>query len=336
MQTSQLFKYSFLFLLSLSVNANDNYISFDQKFMDADWDFLPDVPTSFNENYSEEIHLGLKFKNIKASFYSNEIELILKRPTEPKDVSLFAQKEGLNLGYVLKDTNYFYLIKSKQTADSQTFDCFEFSTFILGSCDSANLRIGSNNPKYDVLEENIIGLSGSTKTSGIGYKKYLDNFWLESVIFEIVNTEYSYDWLSPLEDIESPFLLNLSIDGIRLGDALNSIVARLPQRDMWETLQLNIGLRQEFVSFYNFSLIAEYDFVILEFSQYREYESVPDINFKIRGGIEFFGNNVSLMIYGDAYLNNLIGFEPITFNQRTEHYFDQSYGELGIAIKLNF
>ena len=179
-------------------------------------------------------------------------------------------------------------------------------------------------------------MSGSTKTNGIGYKKYLDNFWLESVIFEIVNTEYSYDWLSPLEDIESPFLLNLSIDGIRLGDALNSIVARLPQRDMWETLQLNIGLRQEFVSFYNFSLIAEYDFVILEFSQYREYESVPDINFKVRGGIEFFGNNVSLMIYGDAYLNNLIGFEPITFNQRTEHYFDQSYGELGIAIKLNF
>ena len=196
--------------------------------------------------------------------------------------------------------------------------------------------IGSNNPKYDVLEENIIGLSGSTKTNGIGYKKYLDNFWLESAIFEIVNTEYSYDWLSPLEDIESPFLLNLSIDGIRLGDALNSIVARLPQRDMWETLQLNIGLRQEFVSFYNFSLIAEYDFVILEFSQYREYESVPDINFKVRGGIEFFSNNVSLMIYGDAYLNNLIGFEPITFNQRTEHYFDQPYGELGISIKLNF
>lgn len=37
MQTSQLFKYSFLFLLSLSVNANDNYISFNQKFMDVDW-----------------------------------------------------------------------------------------------------------------------------------------------------------------------------------------------------------------------------------------------------------------------------------------------------------
>ena len=54
MQTSQLFKYSFLFLLSLSVNANDNYISFDQKFMDADWSFLPEVPASFNENRLRE------------------------------------------------------------------------------------------------------------------------------------------------------------------------------------------------------------------------------------------------------------------------------------------
>ena len=64
MQISQLFKYSFLFLLSLSVNANDNYISFDQKFMDADWSFLPEVPASFDENISREVELGFSFKNI--------------------------------------------------------------------------------------------------------------------------------------------------------------------------------------------------------------------------------------------------------------------------------
>ena len=63
MQTSQLFKYSFLFLLSLSVNANDSYISFDQKFMDADWSFLPEVPASFNEIFQQGIifiYKGLK------------------------------------------------------------------------------------------------------------------------------------------------------------------------------------------------------------------------------------------------------------------------------------
>ena len=95
MQTSQLFKYSFLLLLSLSVNANDNFISFDQKFMDADWSFLPEVPKSFNENNSKEIELGLSFKNIKTTLYTNEIDLTLQRSSEPKDVSLHTVKDGL-------------------------------------------------------------------------------------------------------------------------------------------------------------------------------------------------------------------------------------------------
>lgn len=33
---------------------------------------------------------------------------------------------------------------------------------------------------------------------------------------------------------------------------------------------------------------------------------------------------------------NLIGFQPITFNQRTEHQFDRKYGELGMNITYRF
>lgn len=61
-----------------------------------------------------------------------------------------------------------------------------------------------------------------------------------------------------------------------------------------------------------------------------------DINLRIRGGIEFYFKNLSILFYGDAYLNNLIGFEPITFNQRTEHYFDKPYGELGLKFQFKF
>ncbi len=122
MQTSQLFKYSFLFLLSLSVNANDNYISFDQKFMDADWSFLPEVPPSFDENNSKEVELGLSFKNIKTRLYANEIDLTLQRSSEPKNVSLYANKKGFDLGYVLKNGDYLYLLASKHSADPQLFN----------------------------------------------------------------------------------------------------------------------------------------------------------------------------------------------------------------------
>ena len=336
MMTSQLFKYSFLFLLSLSVNANDNYISFDQKFMDADWSFLPEVPPSFDENNSKEVELGLSFKNIKTRLYANEIDLTLQRSSEPKDVSLFTAKDGFELGYIPQNDDYLYILLSKQNADQQLFNCYEFSTFILGSCDSANLQISSANPKYDSLGNNIVSINASTKSYGVGYKKHFNNFWVESAAVEFVKTSYEYNWLSPLEDIKSPFLLNLTIEGVTLGDALNNTLQRFPQREGWSSSQLNLGLKQKFISIYNFNLITEYDLVVLQFTDYREYKNTPEYNFRLRAGIEFYAQNLSLLLYGDAYLNNLIGFEPITFNQRTEHYFDKPYGELGVKFQFKF
>ena len=336
MQTSQLFKYSFLFLLSLSVNANDNFISFDQKFMDADWNFLPDVPPAFNENNSKKIELGIKFKNIKTTLYTNKIDLTLQRLSEPKNISLFTNKNGFDLGYVLKNEDYLYLLASKQSADSQLFNCYEFSTFILGSCDTANLQVSSVNPKYESLGDNIVSINASTKSHGIGYEKYFNNFWVESTAIEFIKTSYKYNWLSPLEDIRSPFLLNLIIEGVTFGDALNNTLERFPQRNEWESLQLKLRIKQKFVLIDSFNFIAEYDLVLLEFSDYREYKDTPEFNFRLRAGIEFYSGSINLLLYGDAYVNNLIGFEPITFNQRTEHYFDKPYGELGFKFLLKF
>ena len=336
MQTSQLFKYSFLFLLSLSVNANDNYISFDQKFMDADWSFLPEVPPSFDENSSKEVELGLSFKNIKTKLYANEIDLTLQRSSEPKDVSLLTIKDGLELGYIFQNDDYLYVLASKQNADQQLFNCYEFSTFILGSCDTANLQISSANPKYNSLGDNIVSIDASTKSYGVGYMKHFNNFWIESTAIEFVKTSYKYNWLSPLEDIQSPFLLNLTIDGVALGDALNNTLQRFPQKEEWGTSQLNLALKQKFIFISNFNFIAEYDLVLLQFTNYKEYKNTPEYNFRLRAGIEFYAQNLSLLLYGDAYLNNLIGFEPITFNQRTEHYFDKPYGELGVKFQFKF
>jgi hypothetical protein len=324
-----------MFLMALSLAAN-NFISFDQKFMNADWNFLPNVPASFDENNSNEVELGLTLKNIKTTLYTNKKELMLQRSVEPKDVSLSSVKDGIELGYIFQNEDYIYILSSTQNADQQLFNCYEFNTFIVGSCDSANLQISSVNPKYDSLGENIVSIDASTKSYGVGYKKYFNNFWIESAVIEFIKTSYKYNWLSPLEDIKSPFLLNLRIDGIALDDALNNTLQRFPQREEWNTLLLNLGLKQKFISIYNFNLITETNLVLLQFSDYREYKNTPEYNFKLRAGIEFYTQNLSLLLYGDAYLNNLIGFEPITFNQRTEHYFDKPYGELGLKFQFKF
>jgi hypothetical protein len=329
-------KYILILITSFPLFANEFYLNFEQKFMDADWDFLPEVPSSFEQNNSESIEAGFIYKKIQGKIYTNEIELNLERATEPKNVTLNAKKDGGSIGYNIDDKNLVYISYANQVADPQVFSCYEFSGIILGGCDNASFIISSSNPKYDNLGSNIISINGDTDTFSIGYTRYINNFWLNSLSFDITQTKYKYEWLSPIEDIQSPFLLNLTINGNNLGDAITDTLSRLPQRDEWKSYQFNLGLKQKFISIYNFNLIGEYDFVILNFENYQEYADTPKFNLKIRAGLEIDLKNISLTLYGDLYKNNLIGFEPITFNQRSEHYFDKAYGELGLILNINF
>jgi hypothetical protein len=329
-------KYILILITSFPLFANEFYLNFEQKFMDADWDFLPEVPSSFEQNNSESIEAGFIYKKIQGKIYTNEIELNLERATEPKNVTLNAKKDGGSIGYNINDKNLVYISYANQVADPQVFSCYEFSGIILGGCDNASFIISSSNPKYDNLGSNIVSINGDTDIFSIGYTRYINNFWLNSLSFDITQTKYKYEWLSPIEDIQSPFLLNLTINGNNLGDAITDTLSRLPQRDEWKSYQFNLGLKQKFISIYNFNLIGEYDFVILNFENYQEYADTPKFNLKIRAGLEIDLKNISLTLYGDLYKNNLIGFEPITFNQRSEHYFDKAYGELGLILNINF
>ena len=329
-------KYIFIFIFTFPLLANEVYINFDQKFMDADWSFLPDVSSSFNKNSSETIETGFLFKKIKGSYFKNDIELSLERATEPKNITLNAKKEGGLIGYTIDDNNLVYISYSTQDANQQVFNCYEFSGFILGGCENATFIISSSNSKYDELGSNIISIDGDTDTFKFGFERYLDTFWLKSFSFEAAKTKYNYNWLSPIEDIRSPLLLNLSINENILGEAIEKTLDRLPQRDQWESLQISFGLKQKFISIYNFNVIGEYDLVVLDFNNYSAINKTPKYNFKIRAGVEIYLNNIILTFYGDVYKNNLIGFEPITFNQRTEHYFDKTYGELGLLLNISF
>ena len=327
--------YLLAFFISSSILGSNSFIAYEQKFMNSDWQFIPDLPQAFNSSESKLSEVSLNFKGMQVEGLLASTYLSLTRFTEPKDVSLLANKKSYKAGYYFR-SNYLYLISSYQKADQQSFECYTFNTITIGSCKDSDLQISSDNPLYSSLGNKIIQISGQSKTNGVGIQRYINDFWISSFSIEALSTEYNYTWLSSLEDITSPFLLNLTISGTRLGDALDSGFRRLPQRTEWSSHQLNIGINQKFYSIYNFNLIAEYDLVFIEFSDYQQYKDTPNINLKFRAGIEFIAEDLSMLFYGDAYVNNLIGFEPITFNQRTEHYFDQPYGELGIRLKYTF
>ena len=327
---------SILLLISVKISSTELVIEVDRKYVSKDLALLPDVPSAFKKNSTDKLGIELVSNKIMANFSEAQTSLNIYRPSEPKDVSLFAKKKMFSLGYILNDRDHIYALSSKQVARAQSFNCYEFSSITLGFCDTADFEISSTNSKYDSLGNNVIKISGTTENFGLGYLKSYDSFWLKSLSLEYIKTSYSYDWISPLEDIKSPFLLNLSFNGILLGEALDDALTRLPQREKWQSSQLNLKLKQKFISIYDFNLIAEYELVLLKFSDYIEYKDTPEFNFRLRAGIEFYVGDINLLFYGDAYVNNLIGFEPITFNQRTEHFFNEPYGELGLKFILKF
>ena len=76
--------------------------------------------------------------------------------------------------------------------------------------------------------------------------------------------------------------------------------------------------------------------VYLKIKDYNVYDQSPNHNIKINIGARMKVGMIEFELFGDIYKYNLIGFEHITFNQRTEHYFDRTYGNLGAKVVLNF
>ena len=74
----------------------------------------------------------------------------------------------------------------------------------------------------------------------------------------------------------------------------------------------------------------------LHYSNYQSVAAIPKYNIKVRAGLSVDFRPLMVEFYGNYYHHNLIGFEPISFNQRTEHHFKRAYGNVGLKVKFIF
>ena len=326
------------FLLStcLQINANDNYLRIETKLMKSSWDFLPEIPPSFKEKDSIAIEGRHNFNNFFIQGYFSDLNLNLDRSSEPKIVELDAKKKSITIGYIYNESHTFSFSSSRQTASNQFFNCITFASSTLGSCNQANFNVSSTKPEYDQLNDNVIKISGFNSIGSLDYKKTLKDSWLNSISLSFKRTKYNYDWMTPLEDITSPLFLNINLNGNSLGSILESGFKILPQRTPWYSNQLSFQVTQSFDLNKNLNLISELDIVAIDLKDYEESEIKPKTNLKLRFGLEREFKYINVLLFADYYKNNLIGFESITFNRRTESYFDKPYGELGLSLKVKF
>ena len=63
---------------------------------------------------------------------------------------------------------------------------------------------------------------------------------------------------------------------------------------------------------------------------------VPEYGYPKGALLRFDIQSDLVEVCGNCYYDNLIGFDPITFNQRTAQYFDRPYGNVGVRAELRF
>ena len=125
-------------------------------------------------------------------------------------------------------------------------------------------------------------------------------------------------------------------NGKTLGDSITESFEKFPQRDAWRLNQLNISGGKAIPIYGNIEIFADGDLIYLNHSDYSAVIAAPNYNLKLKAGLRLVTASVVFELYCNYYHNNLIGFEPITFNQRTEHYFDRPYGNVGIKAEIRF
>lgn len=337
---SSLRKYKLLFSLAVLLgqvgDASEFSVAIEHRLMDRNWSFLPQVPPSYQSAADLSLAIGAEFKKFGLEIKRSSFDLELLRSSEPIDVALSARKDSFSLSYKLSDGQKITLAGSRQEADQQRFKCYGFSGITVGSCDLSDIQINSSDERYDVLEGDLVGIDATTSSVGLMFHQQLDLSWFDHWSAGLTSTTHDYNWLTPVEDITSPFILGIKINKITLGDAINRALGTFPQRDSWRLNQVNISAGKSYPIYKNLKVFAETDIAYLVFSNYRAIKATPNYNFKLRAGIRYGSEKLLLEFYGSYYHRNLIGFEPITFNQRTEHHFNRAYGNVGVKMEIRF
>jgi hypothetical protein len=240
---------------------------------------------------------------------------------------------------------FFYLINpsiaitfgmARQEADTQFIECYEFNSLIVGTCDNYDLKITNSKSTYDALDENLLMIDGEVNSINFSILKAVSNFVIDEIKFIITYNEHKFSWLTPLNEIKSGFLYDLNIGGQTLGSLVDSSLSKLPQKDPWNSYNFQLEMFKEFQFNSHLKFFYDLSYLVNRQDNYSNLSEIPNFNFKFKSGIKFIFKEFETSFHGSFYKNNLLGFEPIVLTQRTEHYFNQNFGLIGIDFKYQF
>ena len=330
----------FICFIFLPVNllAISGYVKTDLFVTDKDWSFVPTLTNSFNYSETSSNEIFLLEDNFGLIYRTSTFELDLIRPVQPKILILNANSTYTEILYTLNDKKAISISFKDQSADTQRIDCYTFSSLTIGYCNEAQLGISNSKEKYDPLgNDSIMLIDAFNEEFQFKYYQASKSNFLDEYILYIGISKNKFDWLSPIEELTSGFISNLKFNGSRVGDLVTNEIKRLPQRDEFLIYKVGINLDKT-INVYSFiDFFYEFDLLFVETKDYKVYKSINNHNFKLKTGFDLnFNEDLIFSVSGSIFKNNLFGFEDISFNQRSEHHFDDSFGSLNASLKYIF
>ena len=191
--------------------------------MDKDWNFLPKSTDSFDNSNT---------KSIETFFYKNKFGLLIKssnfnldllRPVEPKNLDLIASSKNLEFFYIKNIDTVFSIDLKYQTTDTQVINCYTFSTVTLGNCNDAVLSIRNTKDKYKRLNGALLMIDGENQEIRLNFFKGLKNLLIDEIHIYSSISRNSFDWITPLEEIKSGFIYELTFNNQKVGDLVQVV-----------------------------------------------------------------------------------------------------------------
>jgi len=221
-----------------------------------------------------------------------------------------------------------------------TIDCVDEEGILLGgNCDDADFRLMDGDHFLDTGERiyypvlNTLAEEQRFYVGLVARGVFLDKLQLfQSLRYQRSKIEITTT--SPLFQITESFLLNASYNDKSLGKIIADLKQEIPQDTPWyeNALRYEIGVSLPFTD----SLFGN---TTLSFYKVRrsDYEPNPqredyDSNIVLNMSLWYTRGPMALYIRGQASNHYLLGVEPISYNRKTNKFFEHPYGHLSIGL----
>jgi len=301
----------------------------------SSWNFLPEMPDAFQNFENEELYLDLKIKKYKLILQNNKFSGLGTRKSYPKKINSNIDIDGYGVSYDLDDKNNIFYLYEKSVVKPEIFSCYQKGNLVIGGCDDADLRITSSLPKYDSLGQNILSINGGAEmhTFGISFTDSVPYFNQANISYSVQKNKF--DWLTPVEEITSPVILNAEINGQTVGNLINELLIDLPQRELWETYIFSIKFTKNYnLNYFNF--FYELNSLKGNRKNFIKFRDSNKFNHKLALGISKKLNNFQITFMGNFYTNFLLWQRDELYNNRTSRYFNEKYGDLKLELSYSF